>query len=65
MAKSKLFQANAKIAETAVDAFERVESAVVGGYTKIEDAFVDRYLTRAGETVEQAKARLKQQKSHP
>lgn len=48
MAKSKLVQANKKI-----------EEAVVGGYQKIEDGFVDRYLTRDGETVEEAKQRLK------
>ncbi len=27
--------------------------------TKIEDAFIDHYLTKDGETVEEAKARLK------
>ena len=34
----------------------------MGGYTKIEDKFVDKYLTRDGETVEEAKQRLKEQK---
>ena len=48
MAKSKLVKANQKIADT-----------VVGCYKKIEDAFVDRYLTRDGESVEEAKMRLK------
>ena len=38
-----------------------MEDAVVGGYTKVEDAFVDRYLTRDGETVEAAKVRLKKE----
>lgn len=52
MAKSKLIRANKKIAEK-----------VVGGYTKIEDAFVDLYLTKDGETVAEAKNRLKQE--HP
>ena len=33
----------------------------MGGYTKIEDAFVDRYLTRDGETVQEAKERLRKQ----
>ena len=32
---------------------------VVSGYTKIEDKFVEQYLTRDGETVEEAKKRLK------
>lgn len=32
------------------------------GYTKIEDKFVDAYLTKEGETVEEAKERLKNNK---
>ena len=44
VAKSKLIQANTKIA---------------GGYRKIEDGFVDQYLTHGGESVEDARARLK------
>ena len=59
MARSKLVEINEKLAEKVVGAFETVEYTVVGGYTKIEDAFVDRYLTRDGETVEEAKRRLK------
>jgi len=70
MSKSKLIQANAKIAdavvggykkieETVVGGYKAVENTVVGGYQKIEDGFVDRYLTRDGESVEDAKARLK------
>ena len=47
MAKSKLVKANEKIAEN-----------VVGGYKKIEDKFVDEFLTRDGETFEEAKQRL-------
>lgn len=61
MAKSKLIQANQKVAEAAVHSYNQIEKTVVAGYTRIEDAFVDRYLTREGETVEQAKARLKGQ----
>lgn len=40
-------------------AYQRVEDTAVGTYTKIEDKFADRYLTRKGETVAQAKQRLK------
>lgn len=69
MAKSKLIQANEKIAEkvvgghkkveeTVVGGYKKVEKTVVEGYKKIEDAFVARYLTHDGETVEEAKARL-------
>ena len=41
-----------------ITAFEKMEGTVVDGYTKVEDAFVDRYLTKEGETVAQAKERL-------
>lgn len=47
MAKSKLVKANEKIAEN-----------VVGGFNKISDKFVDQFLTREGESVEDAKKRL-------
>ena len=70
MAKSKLVKANQKIAQTLVEGYKKVEDAVVGGYKKVEDAvvggyrkiedkFVDQFLTRDDETVEEAKARLK------
>ena len=72
MAKSKMAEANEKIAEGVVkgykaiekgvvDGYKKVEQGVVSGFTKIEDKFVDRYLTRDGETVEEAKARLKKE----
>lgn len=70
MAKSKIVQANKKIAEAVTDGYKKIEQGVVegykkieqgvtDGYTKIEDKFVDAYLTKEGETVEEAKARLK------
>lgn len=58
-AKSKLVQANEKIASAVTGGYKTVERTVVGAYTTIEDKFVDAYLTRDGETVEEAKARLK------
>ena len=61
MAKSKLVKAKEKIAEKTAATFEKIENTVVGGYTKIEDAFVDRYLTKDGESVSQAKERLRQE----
>ena len=61
MAKSKLVKANEKIAKKTAATFEKIENTVVGGYTKIEDAFVDRYLTKDGESVSQAKERLRQE----
>lgn len=69
MAKSKLVKANEKIAEEVVGGYKKIEEGVVGGYKKIEegvvggfnrmaDKFVDNFLTKEGETVEAAKARL-------
>lgn len=71
MAKSKIVEANEKIAESVTEGYKKIESGVadgykkieqgvVGGYTKIEDAFIDRFLTREGETVEDARKRLKE-----
>lgn len=70
MAKSKIVKANEKIAESVVggykkietgvvDSYKKVEDGVVGGFNKIADGFVDQFLTRDGETVEEAKSRLK------
>ena len=69
MAKSKLVEANEKIAEGVVGGYKKIEEGVVGGYKKIEegtvrgfnkiaDKFVDNFLTREGETVEEARERL-------
>ena len=51
MAKSKMIRINKKI-----------EKFVVEGYKKIEDKFVDQYLTKEGETIEDAKIRLQEEK---
>ena len=64
MAKSKLVKANEKIAEKVTTTFGKIEDTVVVGYAKIEDAFIDRYLTKDGESVEEAKARLKREQTH-
>ncbi len=72
MSKNKLVTANEKIAEGVVRGYKKIENGVVGGYQKIEngvvsgfqkitDTFVDQFLTRDGETVEDAKARLQAQ----
>lgn len=69
MAKSRLVKANEKIAEKVVDGYKKIEEGVVGGYKKIEegavggvnkisDSFVDQFLTKDGESIEEAKARL-------
>ena len=69
MAKSKLVQVNEKIAENVVGGYKKIEEGVVGSYKKIEegavggfnkiaDKFVDNFLTKEGESVEDAKERL-------
>ena len=47
-----------KIEDGVVGGYKKVESTVVGAYKQVEDAFVGRFLTREGETVADAKARL-------
>ena len=61
MAKSKIAEANKKIAQTVTDGYKTIEKGVVDSYRKIEDKFVDAYLTKDGETVEEAKERLHKQ----
>lgn len=72
MAKSRIANANQKIAEAVtggykkiekgvVDGYKKIEQGIVDGYAKIEDKFVDAYLTREGETVDEAKARLRKE----
>lgn len=72
MAKSKLVQANEKIAEGVVGGYKKIENGVVGGFMKMEegvvngfnkitDKFVDEFLTKDGESVEDAKKRLAQE----
>ena len=69
MAKSKLVEVNEKIAEgvtkgyqkiedTVVGGYQKIENGVVGGFNKLTDKFVDQFLTRDGESVEEAKARM-------
>lgn len=69
MAKSNLVKANEKIAEEVIGGYKKIEEGVVGGYKKVEegavggfnkmvDKFVDNFLTREGESVEEARARL-------
>ena len=60
MAKSKLVKANKIFPEKLTSVFKKITDSVVGSYIKIEDKFVDLYLTKDGETVEEAKKRLKQ-----
>lgn len=73
MAKSKIVKANEKIADCVVNGYKNIENGVVDGYKKMEEGvvqtfekisgrFVDHYLTKDGETVEDAKKRLEKEK---
>ena len=58
---SKIVEANQKIAEVVVGGYKKIETGVVDGYRKIEDSFVEKHLVREGETVEEAKERIKKE----
>lgn len=58
MAKSKLVKANEKIAENVVGGYKKIENGAVQGFNKIADKFVDNFLTKDGESIEEAKTRL-------
>ena len=47
-----------KIAESVVCGYHKIEEGVVSGFTRITDKFVDEFLTKEGESVEDAKRRL-------
>ena len=62
---SKIHEAAERIAEgyeklegAVVGGYKMVEDTVVGSFTRVADRFVDAFLTRDGETPDQAKARL-------
>lgn len=72
MAKSKIVEINEKIAKGVTKGYKKIEDGVVEGYKKIEegvvsgfekvtDKFVDQFLTKDGETVEDAKKRMKEE----
>lgn len=63
MATSKLVKANEKIAEAVVGGYKKIEEGVVGAYQKVEDGFVGKFLTREGESVEDAKKRLAEEQA--
>lgn len=58
MARSKMVAANKKIEDAVVEGYKKIENGVAGGFKKMSDKFVDNYLTKDGESVEEAKQRL-------
>ena len=63
MAKSKLVQINEKISETVTGGFKKIEDGVVSGFNKMTDKVVDQFLTREGESVEDARKRMSGQQA--
>lgn len=72
---SKFTEANKKIEDTVVGGYKKIEDAVVEGYQKIEDTavkgyktvedkFVDTFLKKDNETLEEAKERLKKEENN-
>jgi uncharacterized protein YutE (UPF0331/DUF86 family) len=57
----KLKNVNKKIEETVVGGYKKLEDTVVSGYKKVEDKFVDKFLKKDGETIEEAKVRIKKE----
>lgn len=57
----KLKDVNKKIEDTVVGGYKKIEETVVDGYKNIEDKFVDKFLRKDGETIEQAKERVKKE----
>lgn len=51
-----------KIEGSVVGGYKKIEEGAVGGFNKIADKFVDNFLTKEGESVEAAKARLAAEK---
>ena len=71
---SKFTEVNKKIEEAVVGSYKKIEDAVVEGYQKIEDTavkgyktvedkFVDTFLKKDNETLEEAKERLKKEEN--
>lgn len=74
MAKSKIVKATNKIAETVtgsykkienevVESYKKIEKGAVTGFTKLTDGFVEQFLTREGESVEDAKKRIAEEQT--
>lgn len=53
-----------KIETGAVGGYKKIETAAVGGFNKIADKFVDNYLTKEGESVEEVRARLTEEQNN-
>lgn len=59
---AKLADINERIAETVVDGYKKIEKGAVDGFNKVSDKCIDVLFTKEGETVDEAKERLKNNK---
>ena len=57
-ATEKIVEGYEKIEDGVVTGYKKVEDTVVGNFNKMTDKFVGKFLTRDGETLEDAKARI-------
>ena len=48
-----------KIEDGVVGSYQKIEDGVVDGFNKVSDKFVDKLFAKEGETVEEAKKRLR------
>lgn len=58
---SKIVDVNKKIEVAVVDGYKKIEETMVSGYKKVEDKFVDTFLKKDGETIAEAKERIKKE----
>ena len=52
-----------KIEDGVVGGYKKIEDGIVGSFSKISDKFVNTFLAKEGESVEDAKARLAQERT--
>ena len=58
---SKLKEVNKKIENAVVGSYKKIEDTVVNSYKKVEDKFIDAFLAEDGESIEEARTRVKEQ----
>ena len=57
-ATEKIVEGYEKIEDGVVTGYKKMEDTVVGNFNKMTDKFVGKFLTKEGETLEDAKTRL-------
>ena len=58
---SNIKKINKKIEDTVVGTYKKIENGAVSAYTAVEDKFVEIFLVHDGESLDEAKKRLKNQ----